>query len=55
AYMSGVLGVATFSYAPYYLFGYLSPLVLFAFILAGVGFAGNATKTSDPSVSPADD
>ncbi|WP_411968389.1 Na+/H+ antiporter NhaC [Haloferax sp. YSSS75] len=55
AYMSGVLGVATLSYAPYYLFGYLSPLVLFAFVLAGVGFAGNATEADQGSVSPADD
>ncbi|WP_411963178.1 Na+/H+ antiporter NhaC [Haloferax sp. YSMS24] len=55
AYMSGVLGVATLSYAPYYLFGYLSPLVLFAFVLAGVGFAGNATEADQESVSPADD
>ncbi|SEK62509.1 arginine/ornithine antiporter ArcD [Haloferax larsenii] len=56
AYMSGVLGVATLSYAPYYLFGYLSPLVLFAFVVAGIGFAGDSSPQSEhPSASPADD
>ncbi|WP_416839449.1 Na+/H+ antiporter NhaC [Haloferax sp. DFSO52] len=55
AYMSGVLGVATLSYAPYYFFGYLSPLVLFAFVLAGIGFAGNTTDAGASSANPADD
>ena len=34
-FMAGVLGVPTLSYAPYYFFGFLSPLVLFL-----MGFSG---------------
>ncbi|MFC7204016.1 Na+/H+ antiporter NhaC [Haloferax namakaokahaiae] len=56
AYMSGVLGVATLSYAPYYFFGYLSPLVLFAFVLAGIGFSGNsASASNNAAANVADD
>ncbi|WP_101294560.1 arginine/ornithine antiporter ArcD [Halegenticoccus soli] len=34
-YMATVTGVATLSYAPYYFFGFLSPLVLFAMAATG--------------------
>ncbi|AEH38692.1 arginine/ornithine antiporter ArcD [Halopiger xanaduensis] len=36
-YMAGATGVATLEYAPFYLFGFLSPLVLFAMALSGRG------------------
>ncbi|CAI50442.1 probable NhaC-type sodium/proton antiporter [Natronomonas pharaonis DSM 2160] len=36
-FMASATGVATLSYAPYYLFGFLSPLVLFAMALSGRG------------------
>ncbi|WP_423744583.1 Na+/H+ antiporter NhaC family protein (plasmid) [Haladaptatus sp. SPP-AMP-3] len=34
-YMAGALGVSTLSYAPYYLFGFLSPAILFVMALTG--------------------
>ncbi|QIB78360.1 Na+/H+ antiporter NhaC [Haloferax volcanii] len=55
AYMAGVLGVSTLQYAQYYFFGYLSPLVLFAFVLAGVGFSGNSAAQPGPAAPAADD
>ena len=53
AYMAGVLGVSTLQYAQYYFFGYLSPLVLFAFVLAGVGFSGNSAAQPGPAAPAA--
>ncbi|SDY69549.1 arginine/ornithine antiporter ArcD [Halopenitus persicus] len=35
-YMASVTGVPTLEYAPFYLFGFLSPLVLFAMVLGGI-------------------
>ncbi|WP_410764944.1 Na+/H+ antiporter NhaC [Haloferax sp. DFSO60] len=55
AYMAGVLGVSTLSYAPYYFFGYLSPLVLFTFVLAGIGFSGNSASASNTSAANVSD
>lgn len=55
AYMAGVLGVSTLQYAQYYFFGYLSPLVLFAFVLAGVGFSGNSAAQPGPAATASDD
>ncbi|MFC7187288.1 Na+/H+ antiporter NhaC family protein [Halorubrum yunnanense] len=43
-YMAGVTGVPTLEYAPYYLFAFLSPLVLFA--MAATGYSLNATSAS---------
>ncbi|QLG60722.1 arginine/ornithine antiporter ArcD [Halorarum salinum] len=40
-YMAGVFGVSTLSYAPFYFFAFLSPLVLFATALVGRGFSGS--------------
>ena len=40
-YMAGVTGVPTLEYAPYYLFAFLSPLVLFA--MAATGYSLHAT------------
>lgn len=34
-YMSGVLGISTVAYAPYYFFGFLSPLILLAMGVTG--------------------
>lgn len=42
-YMASVLGVATLEYAPYYFFGYLSPLILFVMALTGRGVASMDT------------
>ncbi|RKD95216.1 arginine/ornithine antiporter ArcD [Halopiger aswanensis] len=36
-FMAGATGVPTLEYAPFYLFGFLSPLVLFAMALSGFG------------------
>ena len=44
-YMSAVLGVETLAYAPYYFFGYLSPLVLF--VAAGVGDRYRSSERTD--------
>ncbi|AFZ73478.1 arginine/ornithine antiporter ArcD [Natronobacterium gregoryi] len=44
-FMASATGVSTLSYAPYYLFGLLSPLVLFAMALSGHGVpTTNRTK-----------
>jgi len=48
----GVTGVPTLEYAPYYLFAFLSPLVLFA--MAGTGLA-IGEGTPDRTVASADD
>jgi len=49
-YMAGVTGVPTLEYAPYYLFAFLSPLVLFA--MAATGYSLDVTPT-DAGVTPA--
>jgi len=48
--MAGVTGVPTLEYAPYYLFAFLSPLVLFA--MAATGYSLDVTPT-DAGVTPA--
>ncbi|WP_135534857.1 arginine/ornithine antiporter ArcD [Halostella pelagica] len=48
-FMASVFGVSTLSYAPYYFFAYLSPLVLFATALTGRGFV-----TDDPEAPRSD-
>ena len=53
-YMSGVFGVATVQYAPYYFFGFLSPLLLFAMAATGLGISESDASISEPAVS-ADD
>jgi NhaC family Na+:H+ antiporter len=52
-YMATVTGVPTLEYAPFYLFGFLSPLVLFAMVL--VGFDVPATTRRHVPTAPADD
>lgn len=51
-YMAGVLGVPTLEYAPYYFFGFLSPIVLVAMALTGWRIthqpASDATAQSNP-------
>jgi Na+/H+ antiporter NhaC len=55
-FMAGTLGVSTLSYAPYYFFGFLSPLVLIFMGLTGwqiaykEGEAGETTPKSEGSV-----
>lgn len=44
-YMASVLGVATLQYAPYYFFGYLSPLILVGMALTERGVAFKDTET----------
>ncbi|WP_458205128.1 arginine/ornithine antiporter ArcD [Haladaptatus sp. NG-SE-30] len=51
-YMAAALGVPTLQYAPYYFFGMLSPLVLFA--IAATGWQLDTESTTKQSVSPAD-
>lgn len=46
-YMAGVLGVPTLSYAPYYFFGFLSPIVLVAIALTG----WQITQQPDPDAA----
>ena len=53
-YMASVLGVATLQYAPYYFFGYLSPLILFAMAITGRGIATKESESLD-TVPTADD
>lgn len=53
-YMASVLGVATLQYAPYYFFGYLSPLILFAMAITGHGIATKESESLD-TVPTADD
>ncbi len=48
-YMAGVTGVPTLEYAPYYLFAFLSPLVLFA--MAATGYSLNATPAPAESAA----
>ncbi|WP_231182818.1 Na+/H+ antiporter NhaC [Haladaptatus sp. DYF46] len=43
-YMAGALGVSTVSYAPYYLFGFLSPIILFAMAATGKGIATDSSE-----------
>ncbi|WP_049970276.1 arginine/ornithine antiporter ArcD [Haladaptatus cibarius] len=43
-YMATALGVPTLQYAPYYFFGYLSPLVLFAMAATGLGIGTPSEK-----------
>ncbi|GAA0463251.1 Na+/H+ antiporter NhaC [Halococcus dombrowskii] len=58
-FMAGTLGVSTLSYAPYYFFGFLSPLVLVFMGLTGwqiaykEGEAGETTPKSEGSVPAA--
>ncbi|EMA46424.1 Na+/H+ antiporter [Halococcus morrhuae DSM 1307] len=58
-FMAGTLGVSTLSYAPYYFFGFLSPLVLIVMGLTGwqiaykEGEAGETTPKSEGSVPAA--
>jgi NhaC family Na+:H+ antiporter len=59
-YMAGVTGVPTLEYAPYYLFAFLSPLVLF--VMAATGYSLNVTPAADrapatdePAVATDDD
>ncbi|WP_256683950.1 Na+/H+ antiporter NhaC [Halococcus qingdaonensis] len=58
-FMAGTLGVSTLSYAPYYFFGFLSPLVLIVMGLTGWqiaykdGKTGETTPTSEGSVPAA--
>jgi len=58
--MAGVTGVPTLEYAPYYLFAFLSPLVLF--VMAATGYSLNVTPAADrapaadePAVATDDD
>lgn len=53
-YMASVLGVATVQYAPYYLFGYLSPLILFVMAMSGRGLATGEDESLDTAAT-ADD
>ena len=46
-YMASVLGVATLQYAPYYFFGYLSPLILFVMAITGRGIATEDGESLD--------
>lgn len=48
-YMADVTGVATTAYAPYYLFGILSPLVLFAIAATGFGLPNSNITQSTPA------
>ncbi|WP_158854774.1 Na+/H+ antiporter NhaC [Halorhabdus sp. CUG00001] len=52
-YMAGVLGVPTLEYAPYYLLGFLSPLVLIVMGLTGwqIRFQEHAGESAGPSVA----
>ncbi|HET7323308.1 MAG TPA: Na+/H+ antiporter NhaC family protein [Halococcus sp.] len=54
-YMASVLGVATLQYAPYYFFGYLSPLILFAMAATGRGLETVDTDEPIDSAATADD
>ncbi|USZ67502.1 Na+/H+ antiporter NhaC family protein [Halorussus salilacus] len=54
-YMSGVFGVATLEYAPYYFFAFLSPAVLFAMGLTGWGITEKRAGTESGVVAAADD
>ena len=58
-YMAEVTGVATTAYAPFYFFGILSPLVLFAVAATGIGLpepSGSAAAGApNPSANAADD
>jgi Na+/H+ antiporter NhaC len=53
-YMASVLGVATLQYAPYYFFGYLSPLILFVMAASGHGLATGEDEPLDTAAT-ADD
>ena len=53
-YMSGVFGVATLEYAPYYFFAFLSPLILFAMGLTGWGLT-DKTASDERATATADD
>lgn len=53
-YMASVFGVATLEYVPYYFFGFLSPLVLFAMGATGWGIIERAASQPEATVS-ADD
>lgn len=50
-FMAGALGVPTLSYAPYYFFGYISPLVLMAITATGwqIEYKDREEPTSVPS------
>ncbi len=49
-FMAGATGVPTLEYAPYYLFGFLSPLVLFAMAATGRGVPStDRAETAQPA------
>ena len=51
-YMAEVTGVATTAYAPYYLFGILSPIVLFTIAATGIGLPdSSSSSTTTPSAA----
>ena len=54
-YMAGVFGVSTLAYAPFYFFGFLSPLVLFATALTGWGFSTEEHNEGADAPAAADD
>jgi NhaC family Na+:H+ antiporter len=47
--MAATLGVATWSYAPYAVFSFVSPLLAVAMAFAGVRMTRIATAPGDPS------
>ena len=56
-YMTAVLGVPTLSYAPYYFFGFLSPLILFIMGITGWKITHRDPDTTEPAgeATPVDD
>lgn len=51
-FMATVTGVPTLEYAPFYLFGFLSPIVLFVMVFAGIDIPKPSQRSP---VAPADD
>ncbi len=49
AYMAATLGVATFSYAPYAVFCFVSPLLTVAMAYAGIRMTRTASDTARPA------
>ncbi|GAA0230621.1 Na+/H+ antiporter NhaC [Haladaptatus pallidirubidus] len=50
-YMAAALGVPTLQYAPYYFFGFLSPLILFAMAASGLGIGTPSESRKSPSTA----
>ncbi|XVH32577.1 Na+/H+ antiporter NhaC family protein [Haloferacaceae archaeon DSL9] len=50
-FMAGATGVSTLEYAPFYLFGILSPLVLFGMALTGIGLPDAPTTAERKAAS----